>query len=228
VAAWDLRHPSWGDLGDGGCCLVDRHGLVWATVRGDGDCWLVLELSSGRVVGDATLGCVMAGCSAIPHPDGRHVGLSVGMGQEGSQIYWARHDHAEGLVVLHAMEGDDILTDVHPSGKGFLTSSVSGKCLSAYPFPPGGPPVVRAVGDLSDSDSDAFDYRAAYIDSQHVVAALTDEPRHLRLDAGDLSEVDDIEYPLDLGEPSILPCDAQGAWATYDPGTRLLAVWRSR
>jgi hypothetical protein len=225
--AWELRHPPWGDLGEGGCCFVDRQGLVWATIRDDGgaDRWLVLELSSGRVVGDARLECVMAGCSAIPHPDGRHVGLSIGMGQEGAQVYWARYAPGEGVVVVHAKEGDDILTDVDPSGGGFLTTSVSGDYLSVHPFPPGGPPVVREATDLTDTDFDTFDFRAAYIDGEHVIAGLAEDQRHLRLDARDLAYVNDIEYPLDLDEPSILPCDRQGAWATHDPEPGTLAVW---
>ena len=52
--------------------------------RGEGgDRWLVLDAVDGRVVAEALLPTVGQGAHQVVHPDGRHVLLDVGEGQDG-------------------------------------------------------------------------------------------------------------------------------------------------
>jgi hypothetical protein len=140
---WEYRHNCWGpELGHphtgdeqevcrglehGSCRISDDGRLVWAHVvaepepGGWEERWVVLDARNGRELAWLPLESAAAGSNHLSHPDGVHMGLSIGMGQDGILLHWARWD-GEKLSGWDLNEGlDRILMDVHPGCPGFLT-----------------------------------------------------------------------------------------------------------
>jgi hypothetical protein len=108
-----------------GSITVTADGLrVWATfpaeTTSDGlDHWLVLASKDGTVLAEATIEAIGVGAEHFQHPDGVHVGLSVGEGQDGARVFWGRIEKGQ---LHHWQAGNDLgLADLSPSGDRYLT-----------------------------------------------------------------------------------------------------------
>ena len=170
---WQFPHPAWGQ-GDSesGSCWVSPDGRhVWATTpAADGpDEWVVLDASSGRVLCVSPLQTMAAASTPIPHPDGQHVGLSVGEGQDGAEVYWGRWENGH-EVVTRLDDRSRVLIDVRPSGGEFLTTphSDSDGAIAIHEFPGG-----RVLARLSAADvleeEDWFDFSAGYVSDDLIL-----------------------------------------------------------
>ncbi|MFC7644785.1 hypothetical protein ACFQX6_31920 [Streptosporangium lutulentum] len=163
----DLRRPN---ENRSSCRFTDDGRHVWAMLVGEvgdgfylGDEWLVLEADSGHVVSRETLDCAAVGGEHLPHPDGRHMGLGVGEGQDGAHVYWGRLEDGALRVWTH---DDDhrILTDVHPDGLSFLTYAPPDE-IAWHTFPGGA--LIRTLtaadawGPVSGDDEPYWDAGAA-------------------------------------------------------------------
>ncbi|TDB99261.1 hypothetical protein [Actinomadura sp. 7K534] len=108
-------------------CAFSRDGdVVWLyrpdlALRGPGhtDQWLAFDAATGRVLGQADLGSAGHGAHHFVHPDGEHVLLEVGEGQEGSRVYLARLD-GTGIEVTE-FPWSAALYDLSPDGARMLT-----------------------------------------------------------------------------------------------------------
>ncbi|MCL6668235.1 hypothetical protein [Streptomyces panaciradicis] len=252
---WQYNHECWGHrehdhaiadhvcggLESGSVRVSDDGTLVWGHVRGsEYEEWLVLDAITGRVVGRTPLDSVAAGSVHIAHPDGKHVGLSIGLGQDGSMLYWARWEKGN----LHSwdMNDDDrILVDVHPSGTKFLTLDHNCGDLSVHAFPSGAamatvgdstiPPLQPEDGDedYENEDPAYWDYYCGHIDSTSVIASTTEadeehgEGRHWLLDSVTLEVRGQVGYPCPIEGPARPLGD--GTWLTHDADSGQLTRW---
>jgi hypothetical protein len=150
---WEYRHGCWGPLlghphtGDeqevcdglehGSCRISDDGRLVWAHVvapeeHGGQEYWAVLDARDGHELARLPLASAASGSHHVSHPDGVHMGLSIGMGQDGLLLHWARWDGEE-LTAWDLNETlDRDLTDVHPAHPGFLTAEHYGTDLRLH------------------------------------------------------------------------------------------------
>lgn len=70
--------------------------MIPAEATSDGvDHWLVLDSGDGSVLPETSIDAVGVGAEHFRHPDGVHVGLSVGEGQDGALVFWGRIEHGQ-------------------------------------------------------------------------------------------------------------------------------------
>ncbi|WP_055713062.1 hypothetical protein [Streptomyces torulosus] len=195
---WEYRHGCWGPLlghphtGDeqevcdglehGSCRISDDGRLVWAHVvapeeHGGQEYWAVLDARDGRELARLPLDSAASGSHHVSHPDGVHMGLSIGMGQDGLLLHWARWDGEE-LTAWDLNETlDRDLTDVHPAHPGFLTAEHHGTDLRLHALDgtvlaegeaAGARPERGGEADLDDEDDgDGGDLYEADLDGDY-------------------------------------------------------------
>jgi hypothetical protein len=216
--AWQFGHHPWG-VGDSesGSCWVSPDGRhVWATTpTADGpDQWLVLDASSGRALGSSPLRCHAAGSHPLTHPGGHHVGLSVGEGQDGAEVYWGHWE--DGRPVVERLDDRSrVLIDVSPSGGEYLTTPHSPDgSIAIHEFPSG-----RVVASLAESavldEDDYFDFTAGYITDEMILVASVERQQHLLLGGRTLAPIGVVAYPPGHPKGCITP-SGRGTWMTSD------------
>ncbi|MFC8100372.1 hypothetical protein [Streptomyces sp. NPDC057363] len=250
---WEYRHDCWGPevghphtgdeqevcrgLEHGSCRVSDDGRLVWAHVVAEpvpGDWqerWVVLDAHDGRELGWLPLDSAASGSNHLSHPDGVHMGLSIGMGQDGILLYWARWDGEE-LTGWDVNEGlDRILTDVHAAHPGFLTVEHYGADVRLHALD-GTVIAEREPEPADDEDDDEayWDYGCGFVDAETVIASTADSDRcpqrarHWLLDAHTLRVRGVITYPTGPVDGDVRPL-GDGTWLTYDDRSETLNRW---
>ncbi len=222
---WEYQHGCWGDrmhqhqgsapcpgFGSGSCRLSADGRLLWAHVLPDVDHgdpsvdsheeWLVLDTSDGRVLGRARIEGGSAGSEHLPHPDGKHMLLGTAQGQDGSPVHLGHWDGTS-LTVSEICDGFRIPTDIHSSGRVFVSTPHSDDTLVLHQFPSGAPVMERDAESLTepaDEDSPSWDYVAGFVDAHTVIAGTRswdeDETKqHWLLDALSLRPLGPVAYP---------------------------------
>ncbi|MEU6620485.1 hypothetical protein ABZ926_06825 [Streptomyces litmocidini] len=244
TALWEYRHPCWGPVlghahtGDEQqVCYGSEHGsvrvsddgrFVWAHVLAPGEeqpeeCWSVLDARDGRELARLPLDdSAAAGSRHLSHPDGVHMGLCIGMGQDGILLYWARWDGERPTVWDLNESLDRILVDVHPAHEGFLTVEHYGHDLSLHALD----------GEaLAEQSEPTWDHAAGFVDADTVIATtgvVYDKgPRHWLLDARTLEIRGSVTYshgPV----PGLVRPLGDGSWLTYDEKSETLNRWTVR
>ena len=235
---WIFEHADWA-IGDGsGSAVVTADGRhVWATVPGPcatpygGDLWIVLDAETCRLLATTTLHDVTAaGSEHHLHPDGEHVAVSIGEGQDAAPLYWGRLD---GDTIVHSLSGvDDVLVHISPvTGEYFTVAHYLedaavhrlGEDGNRLTFP-GEWLVVRAGLDGLEW---ALDYSGGFIDADTLLVCLQDYEEggyaHLLVDAvsGDvLGLAEYAESPEGAGYPQ-----GDGTWLTVVDNR--LCRWKS-
>lgn len=224
---WEVQHPPWGQGGSvrGSCFVTDDGAYIWATVPGSGpDEWWLIAAASGEVAGTVALDCHAAGSEPIRHPNGRHVGLSVGEGQDGSQIYWGRIQ--SGQPVVAQVPGDSrVLVDVSLDGRHFLTAPHDAGPVLLHRFPDGVEEARLPITEVLEFD-DAFDYFAGFLDTSTVLVALRERDDLLLASAEDLSQVGWVQMPGGRAGNPVLT-GGSGTFLCMDhlAGSMVLTLW---
>ncbi|MEF9882812.1 hypothetical protein [Streptomyces sp. P9-A4] len=251
---WEHRHPCWGPepghshTGDeqqvcggfehGSCRISDDGRFVWTHALTPGEeydeCWSVLDARDGRELARLPLDdSAAAGSSHLSHPDGVHMGLCIGMGQDGVLLYWARWDGERPTVWDLDETLDRILADVHPAHEGFLTVEHYGEDLRLHALDG---TVLAERGPVpaaeeSEEDELPWDHRPGFVDAGTVIATTGVEydvddagPRHWLLDARTLEIRGTVTYP---GGPVDSPAHplGDGSWLTCDEAGGTLHRW---
>ncbi|MEV6104921.1 hypothetical protein AB0M28_09425 [Streptomyces sp. NPDC051940] len=267
---WEFRHPCWdaqvghdcdpggvcGGHESGSCRVSDDGRFVWAHVPapaglhegGAFEEWVVLDAADGTLLARTPVQSAAQGSSHLSHPDGLRMGLSIGEGQDGSLLYWARWD-GEQLTVRDLNDGDLILLDTHPAHDGFLTLThdqdeialhdALGERLATGP-------AESLPADGCDIEP-FWDYYAGFVDAETVIASTVEydenhdeyeeeheeheehedhgehgRPRHWLLDARTLRLRARVRYPRRISDSATALGD--GTWLTYQDG--VFERWR--
>ncbi|MEU6151849.1 hypothetical protein ABZ816_17805 [Actinosynnema sp. NPDC047251] len=144
--------------------------------RGDGvDAWVVLDAATGRERARAELGTEGHGGRHFAHPDGVHVLLDVGEGQDGVQIYRGRLD-GDALDLSAYPWGDRVLVGLSPDGGRFMTVDHSQTDVAFHTWP-AGEVVARFEVDAfgRDPDEGCVEWAGGFLDPDTAVVALFGE-----------------------------------------------------
>ncbi|MBC2900612.1 hypothetical protein [Streptomyces cupreus] len=243
---WEYRHGCWGPeighphsgdeqevcrgLEHGSCRVSDDGRLVWAHVVLEPEegawqeCWAVLDARDGRELARLPLDSAAAGSHQLSHPDGAHMGLCIGMGQDGILIHWARWDGVKLTSRDNQGTMDRILTDVHPAHPGFLTVEHYGTDLRLHALD------GTVLAEREPEEADCWDYGCGFVDADTVIASTVesdedpDLARHWLLDAATLAIRGTVTYPSGSVDSYVSPL-GDGTWLTYDDGTETLNRW---
>ncbi|MFD7686326.1 hypothetical protein [Streptomyces sp. NPDC059781] len=249
---WEYRHGCWGPeldhphTGDeqevcrgsehGSCRISDDGRLVWAHVVAEPEPgewqerWVVLDARDGRELGWLPLiDSAAAGSHHLSHPDGVHMGLSIGMGQDGILLHWARRDGGK-LTGWDVNEGlDRILVDVHAGHPGFLTVEHYGADLRLHALD-GTVTAEQEPESADDEDETYWDYGCGFVDADTVIASTVESDedpegaRHWLLDAHTLRVRGVVTYPTGPVDSYVRPL-GDGTWLTYDDRSETLHRW---
>ena len=226
-SVWEVKHHPWGDSdSECGSCWVSTDGnQVWATMpNADGpDEWRVIDVRSGRVLDRAALACHAAGSHPLGHPDGLHVGLSVGEGQDGCEVYWGRWNSGR-LLVSRLDDRSRVLADVHPNGRSYFTTPHDGTAVALHAFPGGGVLARQKAEGVLDVD-DSYDFEGGYLTADLVIAGSVEKQSHWLFDSSTLRPIAELRYPRGAVKDCILP-NGRGTWLTSDYLGGTHQVWR--
>ncbi|MCM1973085.1 hypothetical protein [Streptomyces sp. G1] len=252
---WEYRHGCWGpEIGhphsvdeqqvcrgfeSGSCRISDDGRQVWAHVVLEPEagqwqeCWVVLDARDGRELARLPLESAASGSHQLSHPDGTHMGLCIGMGQDGILIHWGRWDGVRLTSWDHEESTDRILSDVHPKHPGFLTVEHYGADLRLHALD--GTVLAEREPDTGEDDEDTpcWDHLCGFVDADTVIASTldsdedTDRARHWLLDARTLEIRGCVTYPGGRVD-SYVTALGDGTWLTYDDRTETLHRWAVR
>ncbi|MEV0648124.1 hypothetical protein AB0I28_22945 [Phytomonospora sp. NPDC050363] len=234
---WTFPHTDWNSSDGSGSAVVTADGRhVWATVLGPdaepygGDLWVVLDARTGALLAEATLGCAAAGSEHHLHPDGEHVALSVGEGQDAAPLFWGRLD---GGRLVHRQDGDGrVLIHISPETGEFYTVAHYLEDASVHRFAEGAQKLVfpgewLVVRAGLDGVHWSVDYSGGFVDAETLLVALRDYDKggfaHLLVDAvsGDvLGLAEYAEAPRSGAYPQ-----GDGTWLTVVDN--LLCRWKT-
>ena len=192
--------------------------------RGEGDGWLVLRADDGRLVAEATLPTAGQGATHVPHPDGVHMLLAVGEGQDGSLVFRGRLDGT--ALDVHAYPwADRVLIGVSPDGAAFMTVDHEQADAAFHTFPAGERTRVVEPDELPRPEVDdeeaevVVGWGGGYLDASTAVVIVewqTDEDEGRAFHLVDLSTgavLGQLDVPEDDHDVE-LPGD--GTWITRD------------
>lgn len=229
---WRVPHHRWGPrLGAvdsaGSCAFSPDGSQVWALVprpvddTGGDHCW-VLDAATGRLLDRVPLHCSIVDSSISPHPDGRHLVMSLDAPYEVGWIGWGRWDNGRAMVSLRQADYE-VLADVHPNGGRYLTTPIEDDKLTVRRFPDRAVQAVRRSAEVFDGVA-GFDVSGGFLDTGRVIAKEFDGPTAL-FTAETLEMVDLVDYPPDTVTDLPLP-NGRGIWSTFDFFTGRLQIWK--
>ncbi|KAG4259094.1 hypothetical protein FPRO03_13029 [Fusarium proliferatum] len=144
--------------------------------RGD-DKWVALGADTGKVLAEMSLGTVGHGGQHVLHPDGQHILLDVGEGQDGSSMFRATvaDDHFD----FYKCEFEDrVPIDIAPNGRHFMTVHHVGVDVAFHLFPNGEVVLRLTLEDLGyanegdNEDELQIYYIGGFLDSDIAVVAV--------------------------------------------------------
>ncbi|MDI2127980.1 hypothetical protein [Yinghuangia seranimata] len=223
---WSHPHADW-EFEESGSCVVSTDArAVWAVLRTEeADVCALFDAKDGTVRRSAALPAQTVGSELLPHPDGIHVGVASGHGDDAYRIFLVASDGTGPARELPASEEPRILIDIQPGSGLMLTTPYGDGPLALLRSPDGGIVAARQPGTLLPGDDEVFDFYAGFLGPDRVLAASSDQ-RHLVFSVPDLRPVAEIEYP-DTTERAWLVVRHDGTWVTADPDTGLVRLWRA-
>ncbi|WP_052438327.1 hypothetical protein [Streptacidiphilus jiangxiensis] len=244
AVAWRIPFPApaHSSIGLANCAFSRDGAQVWIfrpdamLGRGDGgDRWLVVDAADGRVLAEHALPTVGQGALQVAHPDGHHMLLDVGEGQDGVYLFFGRLQGE--AISVHAYPWDDrCLIDLSPDGLEFMTVGHGEEDAVFHSFPDGTELCSFAVdrflaqagaaGDANAGDQDGEDSHVAwsggYLNATTAVITIAGETED---DEWSIPYVVDLPSGAVLGRlPSEPQLRGDGTWTTVDESGRL-TLW---
>lgn len=222
---WSHPHADW-EFEESGSCVVttDARG-VWAIVRTEvaDDC-VLFNAADGKVLRTAPLPAPTVGSELLPHPDGIHVGIASGHGDDTYRIFLVASDGAGPADELPP-GGSRVLIDIQPGSGLMLTTPYGAGPLALLRSPDGGVVAARQPQPLFPEDDELFDFYAGFLGPDRVIAASSAQ-RHVVFSVPDLRPIAEVEYPDDA-ERGWLVVRHDGTWITADPDSGLVRLWQA-
>lgn len=204
--------------------------------RGDGgDRWLVVDAADGRMIAEHALPTVGQGAHQLAHPDGIHMLLDVGEGQDGVFLFHGRLDGD--AISVHAYPWDDrCLIDVSPDGREFMTVGHGEDDSVFHAFPDGtelcrfavdrflAPAGAGGDGNADDDESEEphIAWSGGYLDATTAVITVAGETED---DEWSIPYVVDLSSGAIRGHLAAEPrLRGDGTWTTVDDHGRL-TLW---
>ncbi|KAL4892306.1 hypothetical protein BDV59DRAFT_202812 [Aspergillus ambiguus] len=175
-------------VGDAKCMFSLDGTFVWvyrpdAMADRGPDILVVLRADTGDEIARSELGSVGQGSIFVPHPDGHHVLLDVGEGQDGVKLY--RAALTGNSIDLHSYPWNDrCLIDMAPSGQLFMTVDDARTDASFHAFP-GGEEVFRlpidafGYGSMDEEEDEVeeacIDWNGGFLNEDIVVVTIAGE-----------------------------------------------------
>ncbi|MDN3239531.1 hypothetical protein [Glycomyces tritici] len=218
-------------------CRFSRDGaVVWLyrpdmySGHGPADRWFALDAATGAILGDAALPTVGGqGGHHHLHPDGVHVLLEVGCGQDGSYLFKGRIDQgaldwAPWPVADSPDQCDQRIAALAPDGSQVMAFEYNDTAVTFYGFPSGAVqwqiPMEEFGFDLeADQLETVFLWSGRYVDDTTALVEMKGETGEIEEGAPDwaadgLEEWTDYRayQAVDLIERRVIgPADAAGA-----------------
>ncbi|RZU76562.1 hypothetical protein EV384_5227 [Micromonospora kangleipakensis] len=214
--------------------------LVWIyrpdgmAMRGNGlDRWLVVDTVTGDVRADVELPSVGHGAEHFPEPDGVHMLLDVGEGQDGSRVFRGRPLGADIGLADYPWE-DRVVVSLAPDGRHVMTVHHEQEDVAFHTWPDGAEVVRIPLAAFGQEWGDAMvEWAGGYLDPETAVVTVVGEDeeteqewhRHHLVDVrtGEIRGVLDAptrnSYDLEpLGDGSFLRTDEEGRPWRHRPG----------
>ncbi|KAF7184636.1 hypothetical protein CNMCM7691_005879 [Aspergillus felis] len=141
------------------------------------DILVVLRAETGEEVARTELDSVGQGAGLALHPDGRHVLLDVGEGQDGVKLYRAALTGDD--IDLHSYGWDDrCLVDLSPDGRRFMTVDHGRYDIAFHVFPSGEEVLrlpVEAFGYEYGVDEACMHWNGGFLSADIAVITIAGE-----------------------------------------------------
>ncbi|KAM5354105.1 hypothetical protein ACJ41O_000755 [Fusarium nematophilum] len=143
--------------------------------RGHRDIWVVLRVDTGEVIAEADLDTVGHGGQHIQHPNGQHVLLEVGEGQDGVNIF--RAVLTDNRLDLHSYGWiDRCLVDLAPNGRWFMTVAHGQNDIAFHAFPDGEVVLRLPITAFGYYDDESFiDWTGGFLDQDIAIVTIIGE-----------------------------------------------------
>ncbi|GAA3392745.1 hypothetical protein [Cryptosporangium minutisporangium] len=164
-------------------CDFSLDGTVVWVYRPDGlartgagtDRWLAVDAGTGRILAQAHLDSVGHGSEHIAHPDGLHMLLDVGEGQDGSRVYRGRLD-GDRIELFEYEWGNRVLVSMTSDGSHLMTVDHGNADAAFHTYPDGAVVAQVPVEALGYEPFDAvIEYAGGYVDDSTAVVTVAGE-----------------------------------------------------
>ncbi|MFE9689286.1 hypothetical protein [Micromonospora sp. NPDC005806] len=165
------------------CAFSVDERLVWIyrpdamAMRGDGlDRWLVVDAATGDLRADVELPSVGHGGEHFAEPDGVHMLLDVGEGQDGSRVFRGRLTEAGIELSDDLWDGDRTVIGFAPDGRHVMTVHHEQEDAAFHTWPDGAVAVRVPLAAFGHECGDAFvEWAGGYLDGDAAVVAVAGE-----------------------------------------------------
>lgn len=223
--------PSTEALGHRPSCAFSLDGSVIWIYRPDSmagrdgcDQWVVLDAATGAGLAGEELDTAGHGGTHFPHPNGEHVLLDVGEGQDGTSVFRGRLSPGE-LELFRYPWNDRCLVALAPDGDGFMTVDHEQEDVAFHAYPDGDVTLRLPVEAFGHDPDDCFvEWGGGYLTPDTAIVTVGGETedeqewfRAYRVDLrsgqvgaefdGQAEEIHDLEL---LGDGSWLTTDHSG------------------
>ncbi|MET8146851.1 hypothetical protein ACIBSW_14285 [Actinoplanes sp. NPDC049668] len=139
------------------------------------DKWLAVDADTGHLLAQADLGAVGHGGEHLAHPDGVHMLLDVGEGQDGTRVYRGRLDGNR--IELFEFEWDNrVLVSMTSDGRHLMTVDHDNADAAFHTYPDGAVVARVSIEALGHEPLDAFiEYAGGYVDDATAVVTVAGE-----------------------------------------------------
>ena len=167
-------------------CDFSLDGRVVWVYRPDGmarndagaDRWLAVDTGTGHILAQADLGSVGHGGEHIAHPDGVHMLLDVGEGQDGARVYRGRLD-GDRIELFEYEWGNRVLVSTTSDGSHLMTVDHDNTDAAFHTYPDGAVVARVPIQALGYEPFEAFiEYAGGYIDGSTAVVTVAGETEH--------------------------------------------------
>lgn len=142
--------------------------------RDDVDRWVTVTADTGTVIARIKLDTAGEGAHHHVHPDGEHMLLDVGEGQDGSRMYRARL-HQDVIELTEYPWTDRVLVSLSPDGRHFMTVDQDQGDVAFHAYPDGDTVTRVPAESFGHPDDSYVEWSGGYLDNGLAVVVIGGE-----------------------------------------------------